>query len=393
MEERHTYGVYPVPPQIKFVRGEGVRLYDQDAKDYIDCSSGIAVNCLGHSHPHMVESMKSALDGVWHLSNLFEIPGQKELADRLCANTFADKVFFTNSGTEAVECLIKTVRRYHYDAGQPNRYNIIAFEGAFHGRTLAAVNAGGQEKYLEGFGPKLPGFVQVPFGDMEALKGAVDENTAAILLEPVQGEGGIRPFPNQFLKEVRALCDERGILFGLDEIQCGVGRSGKFFAYEHADIEPDIMAVAKGIGGGFPLGACLARADVAAGMVPGTHGSTYGGNPLAMAAGNAVLDVVLEEGFIESVNQKAGLFRQCLSELVDTYPELLEDVRGMGLILGMKAKVPNTELIALMRDHGVLAVAAGDNVIRILPPLIISDEEIREARDRMSTAFSNFGNS
>ncbi len=393
MEERHTYGVYPPPPPVKFVRGEGVRLYDENGNDYLDCSSGIAVNCLGHSHPHMVSSLKTALDGVWHLSNLFEIPGQKELAARLCANTFAEKVFFTNSGTEAIECAIKTARRYHHDRGQGERYNIITFEGAFHGRTLAAVNAGGQDKYLEGFGPRLPGFVQVAFDDIKALKDAIDENTAAILLEPVQGEGGIRPFSARFLQETRKLCDERGILLMLDEIQCGVGRSGKLFAHEFAGIEPDIMAIAKGIGGGFPLGACLARGEVAAGMVPGTHGSTYGGNPLAMAAGNAVLDVILEEGFLDNVNRKSGLFRQCLSELVDTYPDLLEDVRGTGLLLGVKAKVPNHELIAAMRDNRVLAVGAGDNVIRILPPLIISEEEIREVRERMAAAFEAYRSS
>ena len=386
--EQNTFDVY-VPPDIQFVRGEGARLYDANGNDYIDCTAGIAVNSLGHGHPHLVETLIQSASGIWHLSNLFEIPGQAKLAKRLCENSFADRVFFTNSGVEAMECAVKTARRYHYDHGHPERTNIITFEGAFHGRSLAMIAAGGQEKYLEGFGPKAPGFVSVEFGNHEALKEAIDENTAAILLEPVQGEGGIREIPGQCLRGVRELCDEHGILLIYDEVQTGIARTGKLFAHQRYGVEPDIMAIAKGIGGGFPVGACLAREEVALPMVVGTHGSTFGGNPLAMAVGNAVLDIVLEDGFIESVNDRAIHLRQSLAELVDTYPDLLEDVRGIGLLLGMKAKVPNTQIISAMREHGVLAVGAGDNVIRIVPPLVISEDDIRECRNRMIAALDS----
>lgn len=388
-KEQHTFDVY-APPALEFARGEGARLYDADGRDYIDCTAGIAVNCLGHGHHHMVESLKEAAEGIWHLANIFDIPGQKKLATRLCDATFADRVFFTNSGAEAMECAIKTARRYHYENGNPERINILTFEGAFHGRTIATIAAGGQEKYLEGFGPKAPGFISLPFGDLEALKAAIDDDTAAILIEPVQGEGGVRPVPGEHLREMRRLCDDNGILLVLDEIQSGVGRTGKLFAHEWHGIEPDIMAIAKGIGGGFPLGACLASEEVAAAMVLGTHGSTYGGNPLAMAMGNAVLDVVLEDGFIDAVNDKAKLFRQNLAEMVDTFPDLLEDVRGCGLLMGMKAKVPNTELVGKMREHGLLVVGAGDNVVRLVPPLVISEEEIRIVRERMHTALTDY---
>ena len=381
-KEQHTFDIYS-PPKIEFVRGEGARLVDADNREYLDCAAGIAVNCLGYKHPHMVESLKEAADGIWHLSNLFEIPGQQKLATRLCDNTFADRVFFTNSGAEAMECAIKTARRYHFEKGNPERVNIITFEGAFHGRTIATVAAGGNEKYIEGFGPKAPGFISLPFGDHDALKAAVDDKTAGILIEPVQGEGGVREVPGQCLRGLRELCDEHGILLIFDEVQTGVGRTGKLFAHQWYDVEPDIMGIAKGIGAGFPLGACLAREEVALAMGPGTHGSTYGGNPLAMAMGNAVLDVVLEDGFIEGVNEKAIVFRQYLSELLDTYPDLLEDVRGSGLLLGMKARVPNVELVAAMRDQGLLVVAAGSNVIRILPPLVVTDEDMREIMNRM----------
>ena len=381
-KEQHTFDIYS-PPKIEFVRGEGARLVDADNREYLDCAAGIAVNCLGYNHPHMVESLKEAADGIWHLSNLFEIPGQQKLATRLCDNTFADRVFFTNSGAEAMECAIKTARRYHFEKGNPERVNIITFEGAFHGRTIATVAAGGNEKYIEGFGPKAPGFISLPFGDHDALKAAVDDKTAGILIEPVQGEGGVREVPGQCLRGLRELCDKHGILLIFDEVQTGVGRTGKLFAHQWYDVEPDIMGIAKGIGAGFPLGACLAREEVALAMGPGTHGSTYGGNPLAMAMGNAVLDVVLEDGFIEGVNEKAIVFRQYLSELLDTYPDLLEDVRGSGLLLGMKAKVPNVELVAAMRDQGLLVVAAGSNVIRILPPLVVTDEDMREIMNRM----------
>lgn len=384
-KEQHTFDVY-APPPMEFVRGEGARLFDAEGNTYLDCTSGIAVNALGHGHPHLVEQLKNAAEGIWHLSNLFTIPGQKTLATRLCEATFADRVFFTNSGAEAMECAIKTARRYHYATGNPERVNILTFEGAFHGRTVTTIAAGGQEKYLEGFGPRSPGFISLPFGDHEALKNAIDETTAAILLEPVQGEGGVREVPGQCLRGVRELCDEHGILMMLDEVQSGVGRTGSLFAHQRHGVEPDLMAVAKGIGGGFPLGACLANEEAAQGMVLGTHGSTYGGNPLAMAMGNAVLDVVLEDGFMEAVQQRALKLRQHLSQLVDTYPDLLEDVRGVGLLAGMRAKVPNTDIIVAMREAGVLVVGAGDNVVRIVPPLTISDEDIGEAVDRMAKA-------
>lgn len=381
-KEAHTFDVY-APGGIEFSAGKGSRLTAIDGTEYLDCTAGIAVNVLGHGHPHLVEALKSAADGIWHLSNIFTITGQKELAGRLCEHTFADRVFFTNSGAEAMECAIKTARRYHFAQGNPNRFNIITFEGAFHGRTIATVAAGGQEKYIEGFGPKAPGFISVPFGDHDALKAAIDENTAAILLEPVQGEGGVREIPGECLKGVRELCDEHGILMVLDEVQSGVGRTGKLFAHQWSDVEPDIMGIAKAIGGGFPLGACLAREEVAVAMVMGTHGSTYGGNPLAMAVGNAVLDVVLEDGFMEAVQEKAIRFRQNLAELVDTFPDLLEDVRGKGLLMGMKAKVPNMDIMSAFRDQGLLVIVAGNNVVRIVPPLVITHEEISEAREKM----------
>ena len=330
--------------------------------------------------------MKSHADGIWHLSNLYPIEAQKKLAERLCATTFADRVFFTNSGAEAMECALKTARRYHYSNGAPERINILTFEGAFHGRTLATIAAGGQEKYLEGFGPKAEGFISLPFGDEKALKAAIDDETAAILLEPIQGEGGIREFSGQFLRDLRELCDQEGILLIFDEVQTGIGRTGKLFAHQWYDVEPDIMASAKGLGGGFPVGACLAREEIAAPMVVGTHGSTFGGNPLAMAIGNAVLDVVLEDGFLDNVNAVANLFKQTLAEMVDTYPELLEDVRGVGLLMGMKAKVPNTDLIAAMRENGLLVAGAGDNVVRLVPPLIINEDDVREIRNRMVAA-------
>ncbi|MEM7216123.1 MAG: aspartate aminotransferase family protein [Pseudomonadota bacterium] len=386
-KEQHTFDVY-APPKIEFARGEGVRLYDTDGNEFIDCTSGIAVNSLGHGHPHLVENLKTAADGIWHLSNLFTIPGQKTLATRLCEHTFADRVFFTNSGAEAMECAIKTARRYHFANGNPQRINILTFEGAFHGRTTTTIAAGGQEKYLEGFGPKAAGFISLPFCDHDALKAAIDEETAAILVEPVQGEGGVREIPGEYLRQLRELCDEHGILLMFDEVQTGVGRTGKLFAHQWYNVEPDIMAIAKGIGGGFPLGACLAREEVAVAMVLGTHGSTFGGNPLAMAMGNAVLDVVLEDGFLDNVQQSAIVFRQYLAELVDTYPDLLEDVRGAGLLLGMKAKVPNAEILQAMRDQGLLVVLAGDNVIRIVPPLVITQEDIRIVRDKMLAALS-----
>ena len=383
------------PAPMRFVRGEGVRLYTDNDETYLDFAAGIAVMALGHSHPSLVNALKDQADKLWHLSNLYEIPGQVELGRKLCDNTFADKVFFTNSGTEALECAFKTARRFHYSNGEPERIDILTFDGAFHGRSLAAIAATGNEKYLEGFGPKVEGFIQLPFGDHDALKAAIGETTAAILVEPIQGEGGIRPVPHQCLRGLRKICDENGILLIYDEVQCGVGRTGKLFAHEWASndaghAEPDIMAVAKGIGGGFPLGACLATEAAAAGMGVGSHGTTYGGNPLAMAVGNAVMDEILADGFLEQVQDRALFLRQRLAELVDSHPDMLEDVRGEGLIQGLKSKAPNGDVVGAFRDEKLLAVPAGDNVVRIIPPLIVSEENIRVALNRMDRALTSY---
>jgi acetylornithine/N-succinyldiaminopimelate aminotransferase len=388
--ERHVFSTYAQPEQV-FVRGEGVRLFDESGRDYVDCTSGIAVNALGHAHPHLVAALREQAGKLWHTSNIFRIPDQDRLADRLCAASFADRVFFGNSGAEAIECAIKTARRYHYSRGEPQRVDIITFEGAFHGRTLAAINAGGQAKYLEGFGPRLPGFVHLPFGDHEALKAAVGPTTAAILIEPIQGEGGIRAVPPQCLRGLRKLCDETGVLLIYDEIQTGMGRTGRLFAHEWADAAPDIMALAKGLGGGFPVGACLATEAAASGMTVGTHGTTFGGNPLAMAVGNAVLDVMLADGFLEHVRDMGKLLRQHLAELVDNHSSHLEGVRGEGLLMGLKARIPNTEIIAAMRAEGVLTVGAGDNVIRVLPPLVVEAADLRDMRARMDKALAGLG--
>jgi len=384
-EATPLYQTYNRAP-LRFERGEGVWLVTESGERYLDFAAGVAVTSVGHGHPHVVGALKDQADKVWHLSNLYEVPGQEVLAKRLTDVTFADRVFFTNSGAEALECAIKTARRYHFAKGHPEKFHIITMEGAFHGRTIATIAAGGQEKYLEGFGPKAPGFDQVPFGDLEAVKAAISDATAAILVEPVQGEGGIRPIPVEMLRALRDLCDEHGLLLILDEVQCGVGRTGKLFAHEWAGIAPDLMAVAKGIGGGFPLGACLATEEAAYGMKPGTHGSTYGGNPLGMAVGNAVLDVVLEDGFLENVRDTALVFRQGLASLKDRFPDVIEDVRGEGLMLGLKAKVPNTELLMAMRDEHLLGVPAGDNVIRLLPPLTVTAEEARDGIARIEQA-------
>lgn len=329
-EAAPLYDTYSRAP-LRFERGEGVWLITESGERYLDFGAGVAVTSVGHSNPHVVGALKEQADKVWHLSNIYEIPGQERLAKRLTDATFADKVFFTNSGAEALECAIKTARRYQFSKGHPERFHIITFEGAFHGRTLATIAAGSQEKYLEGFGPKAPGFDQVLFGDIEAVRAAITEATAAILIEPVQGEGGVRPATTEFMKALRQLCDDNGLLLILDEVQTGVGRTGKFFAHEWSGITPDIMAVAKGIGGGFPLGACLATSEAASGMKAGTHGSTYGGNPLAMAVGSAVLDIVLADGFLQHVRDVALVFRQGLASLKDRYPDVIEDIRGEGL--------------------------------------------------------------
>lgn len=371
---------------LRFERGEGVWLITESGDRYLDFAAGIAVNSLGHGHPHLLKALNDQAAKLWHISNVYEIPGQDLLAARLTENTFADKVFFTNSGAEALECAIKTARRYHYVNGHPERFRIITFEGAFHGRTLATIAAGGQEKYLEGFGPKVEGFDQVPFGDDAALNAAITDETAAILLEPIQGEGGLRPFTEEMLRNIRQICDDKGLLLILDEVQSGVGRTGKLFAHEWAGIRPDIMAVAKGIGGGFPLGACLATAEAAKGMTAGTHGTTYGGNPLAMAVGNAVLDVILEDGFIDNINKVSLVLKQGFASLTDRYPDVITEMRGKGLLIGLKCVVPNTELLQALRDEKLLSVGAGANVLRLLPPLTLTEDEARLALQKIETA-------
>jgi acetylornithine/N-succinyldiaminopimelate aminotransferase len=372
--------------QLAFVRGEGCALFAEDGRRYLDFNAGIAVNALGHAHPKLVAALTAQAQKLWHVSNVFRIPEQERLAERLVAATFADTVWFQNSGAEALELAIKMARKFHAHHGQPERYRLITFEGAFHGRTLATIAAGGQKKYLEGFGPPMDGFDQVAFGDHEALKAAIGPETAGFLVEPVQGEGGVRPVPPQCLRGLRALADEHGLLVILDEIQTGVGRTGTFFAHEQAGMAPDIMAIAKGIGGGFPLGACLATARAAAGMTLGTHGSTFGGNPLAMAVGNAVLDEVLAPGFLETVRDRANRLKQGLAALKDSHPDVIEDIRGQGLLIGIKVKVPQGAFIAAARDRGLLSVAAGDNVVRLLPPLIVSEAEIAEALSILDAA-------
>jgi acetylornithine/N-succinyldiaminopimelate aminotransferase len=375
---------------IAFVRGEGPYIFAEDGTRYLDFGAGIAVNSLGHAHPELVEALREQAGKLWHTSNLYRVPGQESLSQKLVDATFADTVFFTNSGAEAMECAIKMARRYHFVTGHPERFHIVTFEGAFHGRTLATIAAGGQEKYLEGFGPKVEGFDQVQHFDLKEVEGAITEKTAAILIEPIQGEGGIRPVPHEFLRALRNLCDERGLLLIFDEIQTGVGRTGKFFAHEWSDVKPDIMAIAKGIGGGYPMGACLATAEAAKGMTMGTHGTTFGGNPLGMAVGNKVLDIVLAPGFLEHVRQVANYFRQQLARLIGEHPGVFEELRGEGLMLGLKMKVPNTEFVARLRAHGMLSVGAGDNVVRLLPPLIVDETHIREAMTHLSEAAQDF---
>ena len=371
---------------LVFERGEGVHLITDKGEQYLDFGAGIAVNALGHAHPHLVAALTEQAQKVWHTSNLYRVSGQERLAERLVANTFADKVFFANSGAEAIECSIKMARRYHYAAGYPERYRVITFDGSFHGRTLATIAAANQKKHLEGFGPRVDGFDTLPALDLDLVRKAVTPETAAIMIEPIQGEGGIRVVSASFLKGLREIADENGLLLILDEIQCGVGRTGKLFAHEWAGIKPDIMAIAKGIGGGFPVGACLATEAASKAMTPGSHGSTFGGNPLAMAVGNAVLDIVLGKGFLEDVAEKGLYAKQQLAELRDSYPDIIEDVRGEGLMLGLKCRVPNTELISAMVGEHLLTVPGGDNVIRLLPPLIASREDIREAVQRIGRA-------
>jgi acetylornithine/N-succinyldiaminopimelate aminotransferase len=368
---------------VAFERGEGSWLTATNGERYLDFGAGIAVSALGHSHPHLVAALTEQAAKLWHTSNVYQIPEGERLARRLTEATFADLVFFTNSGGEANEAAIKMARRYHAIAGHPEKYRILTFEGAFHGRTLATIAAGGQAKYLEGFGPKVDGFDQIPITDLAAVEAAIGPGTGAILIEPIQGEGGVRVVPPAFLRGLRAICDTRGLLLIYDEIQTGVGRTGKLFAYEHSGAVPDIMTIAKGIGGGFPMGACLATADAAKGLSAGVHGSTFGGNPLAMAVGNAVLDIILAPGFVERVARLGLLARQRLAELKDRHPDVIAEVRGEGLLIGLKLKVPPADFAAAARDRRLLTIPAGDNVVRILPPLTVSEEELAEGVRRL----------
>jgi acetylornithine/N-succinyldiaminopimelate aminotransferase len=380
-----------VRADLAFEKGEGVWLETRSGERYLDFNSGIAVNALGHAHPHLVEALTAQAQKVWHVSNLIQIPEGERLAKRLAENTFADVVFFGNSGAEANEAAIKIARKYHAANGQPERFRIVTFEGAFHGRTLATLAAGGQQKYLEGFGPKAEGFDQVPAEDLDALRSAITPDTAALMVEPVQGEGGVRLLSPAFIRGLRALCDEHGMLLIFDEIQTGVGRTGKLFAYEWSGIAPDIMSVAKGIGGGFPMGACLATAEAAKGMTAGTHGSTFGGNPLAMAVGNAVLDVVLAPGFLAHVEQMGLLMKQRLAELKDRHPAVIAEIRGTGLLMGLRTIVPNTDVVAAARAEKLLVITAGDNVVRLAPPLVATEAEIGEAIARLDRACTAVG--
>jgi acetylornithine/N-succinyldiaminopimelate aminotransferase len=389
----------PLPPllpvyrrtDITFERGEGARLFDRDGRAYLDFGSGIAVTLLGHGHTHLVEALKAQADKLWHCSNLYHVGPQQQLAERLVARSFADTVFFCNSGAEALECAIKMARRYHFHRGQPERNRIVTFDGAFHGRTLATISAGGQDKYLEGFRPGLEGFDPVRFGDLQAVEAALGERTAAVLIEPIQGEGGIRPAGAGFLEELRELCDRNGVLLILDEVQTGMGRTGRLFAYEWSRMTPDIMTLAKGIGGGFPLGACLATARAASGMAPGTHGSTFGGNPLACAVGNAVLDVLLEEGFLESVRVVADDLRRRVEELAARHPGVIVGVRGAGMMQGLVCGPNNAEVAGVLMAQGLLTVPAAENVVRLLPPLIIGEAEVAEALAALETVCQGYG--
>src|ERR1700757_1251167 len=364
---------------LGFSRGEGCYLIATNGERYLDFTSGVAVNALGHAHPHLVKALQEQATKLWHMSNLFKSPDGEILAARLCEQSFADFVFFCNSGAEAMEGVIKVVRKYHAAKGHPERYRLITFEGAFHGRTLATLAATGSAKYLEGFGPPMDGFDQVAHGDLEAVKKAIGPHTAGILIEPVQGEGGVRSAPVSFFKALRQLCDEHGLLLAFDEVQTGMGRCGDLFAYRRLGVTPDIMSLAKALGGGFPIGAVLASAEAAKGMAPGTHGSPFGGNPLAVAAANAVLDVMLKPGFFDHVQKMSLLIKQKLASVVDRYPSVLSDVRGEGLLIGVKAVVPSGDLVPALRAQRLLTVGAGDNVVRFLAPLIVTEAEIDQS--------------
>ena len=371
---------------LAFERGEGVWLTTASGERYLDMMGGIAVNALGHCHPHLVAALTEQAEKLWHVSNIFAAPHQERLARRLVETSFADRVFFSNSGAEALECAIKTARRRQFHEGRPERYRLITFEGAFHGRTLATIAAGGQEKYIEGFGPKVEGFDKVDGFDEAAVLAAIGPETAGILIEPIQGEGGVRPVPPSFLAFLRRVCDEHDLSLVFDEVQCGMGRTGHLWAYQGVGVTPDILAAAKGIGGGFPLGACLATEAAAAGMTPGTHGSTFGGSLLAMAVGNAVLDVMLEPGFLEAVRHRGLRLKQKLAAVVDLHPAIFSQVRGEGLMLGLECRLPPAEVVAAMRAEKLLVVAAGGGVVRFLPALVVSDAEIDEAVARTEAA-------
>jgi acetylornithine/N-succinyldiaminopimelate aminotransferase len=381
--------VYPRSP-VRPVRGEGVYLYGEQGEKYLDFAAGIAVNILGHGHPHLTKAIQDQAATLMHVSNLYGSPQGEAFAKRLTDLTFADTVFFTNSGVEAVECAIKTARRYHYAKGNPHKHDLITFSNAFHGRTMGAISATDQAKMIDGFAPLLPGFKVVEFNNLDAALAAIDENTAGFLLEPIQGEGGIRPGTHEFLSGLRAACDERDLMLVFDEVQCGVARTGQLYAYQHFDVVPDIMASAKGIGGGFPMGACLASEKAAAGMVIGTHGSTYGGNPLAMAAGQAVFDIVADEEFLAQVRQKGERLRSALEQMIPNHDQLFDSVRGVGLMLGIKMRTDSRAFVTYLRTKGLLTVSAGDNVMRVLPPLNIEEDHIREFVDTLSAAAAEY---
>jgi acetylornithine/N-succinyldiaminopimelate aminotransferase len=378
---------------LAFERGEGVWLIATNGERYLDFTSGVAVNALGHAHPHLIAALAEQSQKLWHVSNLYEIPEGERAAQRICAASFADVVFFCNSGAEAVEGAIKTARKYQSVSGHPERYRVVTFEGAFHGRTLATLAAGGQKKYLDGFGPVVEGFDQVQFGDLSAVKKAISAETAAIMIEPLMGEGGVRTVEPSFLRALRELCDQNGLLLIFDEVQSGMGRTGELFSYQRAGVAPDVMPLAKALGGGFPVGAVLATSEAAKGMTAGTHGSTFGGNPLAMSAVNATLDVMLAPGFFDHVKKMGILFKQRLAEIKDRYPELIAEVRGEGLLVGLRAVVPAGDLVNAIRAENMLTVAAGDNVVRLLPPLIVSEPEIAEGVARLDRALAKLSRS
>jgi acetylornithine/N-succinyldiaminopimelate aminotransferase len=381
----HLMGVYNRAP-LAFERGEGARLWSTDGEAYLDCVAGIATDALGHAHPKLVEAVNKQAAKLWHVSNIYRIPEQEALADRLCADSFADVVFFSNTGSEAVECALKTARKYQSASGKPEKFDIIGFDGSFHGRTYAAVNAAGNPSYVDGFGPRLPGYVQLPFGDLEALEAAIGETTAAVIIEPVQGEGGARAASDEFLRAIRRLCDQHGALVIFDEVQSGMGRTGKLWAYEHSGVAPDIMAVAKALGGGFPVGACLASTEAAKGMTVGAHGSTFGGNPLAMAVAGAAYDEISKPETLQHVNEVAGYFGQQFEGLKQRYPDVIADVRGRGLLIGLKLISNNREFMVLARDEKLLIAGGGDNCVRLLPPLILTIDEAREAVEKIERA-------